>query len=1665
LQLSHLYKINIMKIIYPLLLSFFTVFAKSTVKANDTLIHFGQNNAGAAQWNYKGGGTNLDTIAWKAIGYSEPGWLTARSQAFGFGSNPPVRNTAIPTDNTPGGGGASGSRYPTLYFRKIINITALQLASFNNFILQAKFDDAIIVHVNGTEVYRNNISTVPALYSTWADGGIGNSGGDIYTTSIPKTAFIAGNNIIAVEIHQSDVGSSDLFFDFQLIGNNGPNNLGRPFTVRYNNASEKGNILFVANNIITSSGGGTNETPPGGTSTNNSSAGYYIDIDDISTNIFSLGSTWRWNANGAIPAIDWDTTTYNDAAWATGNGEFGYGDGDETTCIPYGCNGNVCNPTNGCNKYWTYYFRKTINISSLAGIDKFLFNYKRDDGIVVYVNGVELFRENMPTGTIAYNTPATTDIANENAIVSYTFNGTAPFIVGPNTIAVEVHQRTQSSSDISFDMGLSMLNSNGTFSSSSADLVLPSSCSEVLFAGLYWGATLGGVNDVSWRAGMDSIKLKIPGSSVFTNVISTQTDIHDFGIPDASQNHVGYSSFADITSLINTNNANGTYTIADMRGPTGYSNCAGGWNIIIAYKDLSDPVPKNLVVFDGAAFVTNSAFVDVPFAGFQTPIIGPVTADFGVLTYDGDRSSIDGFLFKQDSAAAGIYLDMALPANAISTSNSSGDSWNSTVSYLNSVVTTRNPAHENTLGFDADIIRLNNPGNVNLNNNINSARLRLNSAGEKYYLHAITSAISVAVPTFRGGITSTDINGGANFAPGDSLRYTINWQNRGSDTAVNVRIVDTIPQNVVYKRNSLRIGGIAKTDAIGDDEAEWDSVGNRVLWRVGTSATASLGGQVLPNPLPGNSGNVSFVVNAINICDLLVCNATVLNKAHIMYTAKISGDSFSDIIASNATGCASAAPIRDTIIGQCYSQKDSMLNNRCMGSSVVLPVSNYPGYTFYRNMPFIPANVFNPPTTPITTTGIYYAHILTKDGCWDTVVLKVRIVNCLDIDDDNDGIPDYVETMNALAFGDHDLDLVPNWNDAQYPGRVDYNSDGVDDRFDAAADADNDGVPNYYDSDFTFGGSYIDTDNDGVNDRYDTDLDGIINQFDLDSDNDGIPDVVEQGGADTNGDGVIDNYTDTDGDGFSQNVDGSNTGTAGSGRGLDYTSFDTDGLANAIDLDSDNDGLPDNVEALAADINNDGIHDGAFVDYDIDGFTDPIDGDADLVAGAENSANAILRTGGDVVAPFNGRAESYPFKNFDGDFRPNSYDIDSDGDGIMDVIESGLPLFDSVLRWVAAPFGADGWSDVVDAQSILTNRNTDGRGNPDYLDIDSDDDGIPDQIEGQPTADPLPAGYMMPLGTDAEFDGLDARYDTRPALYGGAGISPVDKDGDGIPDYRDLDTDADGQPDIVEGNDFNMNGIADDDVALTFLDTDGDGLDNKFDSSSSIKGTSYNLSNGGYTAGDASPGARCPVQRRLPAHTDRQWRYAGSVLPVQILTFTGKQQGYNALLNWTITTQQTIDRYEVERSINVVNYSKVGMVTKTTLLNVAQQFGYTDDISSLTATTIYYRLKIITTSGEVFYSNSIALHTKPQVSSLYTISPNPAVHSIAIKFIAQKDEPVQFKLMDNTGRLMIVEQRQIVKGANTIQISNLNKLAAGVYVLQFMLNGEMQFSKLIINKQ
>ena len=116
----------------------------------------------------------------------------------------------------------------------------------------------------------------------------------------------------------------------------------------------------------------------------------------------------------------------------------------------------------------------------------------------------------------------------------------------------------------------------------------------------------------------------------------------------------------------------------------------------------------------------------------------------------------------------------------------------------------------------------------------------------------------------------------------------------------------------------------------------------------------------------------------------------------------------------------------------------------------------------------------------------------------------------------------------------------------------------------------------------------------------------------------------------------------------------------------------------------------------------------------------------------------------------------------------------------------------------------------ANALIIITGEDFDGDGKYNHLDLDSDNDGIPDNVEGQTTL-----GYIAPSLIIDRKTGIDLVY--------GTGIEVIDTDQDNTPDVLDLDTDSDGLLDIEE------NGMAN--AIVTFSDSDDDGLDLLFEGS------------------------------------------------------------------------------------------------------------------------------------------------------------------------------------------------------------------------------------------
>jgi len=159
------------------------------------------------------------------------------------------------------------------------------------------------------------------------------------------------------------------------------------------------------------------------------------------------GSNWKYLDNGSNQGNAWTQISFNDASWSSGNAELGYGDGDESTVVSYG--------PNASNKYATTYFRQTFTVNNPLQYTQLMGEIVRDDGAVVYINGIEVLRTNMPGGPINYTTFASGTVAFPFEDDIYTFDASPSVLVaGTNVICVEIHQENATSSDISFKLQL-----------------------------------------------------------------------------------------------------------------------------------------------------------------------------------------------------------------------------------------------------------------------------------------------------------------------------------------------------------------------------------------------------------------------------------------------------------------------------------------------------------------------------------------------------------------------------------------------------------------------------------------------------------------------------------------------------------------------------------------------------------------------------------------------------------------------------------------------------------------------------------------------------------------------------------------------------------------------------------------------------------------------------------------------------------------------------------------------------------------------------------------------------------------------------------------------------------------------------------------------------------
>ncbi len=150
--------------------------------------------------------------------------------------------------------------------------------------------------------------------------------------------------------------------------------------------------------------------------------------------LLTITNSWRYHCLGQDLGDSWRNTTYDDGSWPIGGALF-Y---NTASVLPAPKNTMVPLANNGL-PITTWYFRTQFVCTGETNGAQLTFHPILDDGAVFYLNGVEVFRTNLPSGPISYSTLANRGVATAAYAAPFSIPA-ATLLPGTNLLAVEVHQ-------------------------------------------------------------------------------------------------------------------------------------------------------------------------------------------------------------------------------------------------------------------------------------------------------------------------------------------------------------------------------------------------------------------------------------------------------------------------------------------------------------------------------------------------------------------------------------------------------------------------------------------------------------------------------------------------------------------------------------------------------------------------------------------------------------------------------------------------------------------------------------------------------------------------------------------------------------------------------------------------------------------------------------------------------------------------------------------------------------------------------------------------------------------------------------------------------------------------------------------------------------------------
>lgn len=436
-----------------------------------------------SEWSWRFASTALPA-GWNTAAFDDAGWSTGDA-ILGRGTAAAVTNID-PSALSP--------RPLSAQYRHEFEVT--DAATVVDGTITVLANDGVVVYVNGVEVGRHRMPTGTVTQNTYASGAVTHTTANAnrVTFDVPYGLLVDGTNVVAASVHSNYRTTPDVSFDLAFSAERGDapvipvapdpvtelSGVAATHTTATLSWTAPAEGTAPVSYTITRDGVEVGTVAAPETTFEDSDlaavttyeyAVTAVSADDLASTPVTTtvttpvdpdapgpatlpvsvanGATWQWRfGTDALPA-DWNAPAFDDSGWATGAGLFGVNAAGQATNI----NAAAPNP-----RPLSGQFRHVFDVEAADTLAAGTVTVIANDGVVVYLNGTELGRHRLPTGTLTQNSYATGVVSHASAAANrVTFAVPAGLLVeGENVLAASVHANYRSTPDLSFDLALTV---------------------------------------------------------------------------------------------------------------------------------------------------------------------------------------------------------------------------------------------------------------------------------------------------------------------------------------------------------------------------------------------------------------------------------------------------------------------------------------------------------------------------------------------------------------------------------------------------------------------------------------------------------------------------------------------------------------------------------------------------------------------------------------------------------------------------------------------------------------------------------------------------------------------------------------------------------------------------------------------------------------------------------------------------------------------------------------------------------------------------------------------------------------------------------------------------------------------------------------------------------